>query len=158
MIKQKTFRKGPIGSLTDEYEKALAEYKEVLQAVTPAQYKEIVLPGDQHIKSIRNIAEHVVNSGYGYANYFRNYFHAKTIPAPTPKCPTVQSAIKDTDAMWKYTLDTLVFKQNMSDLEMDDTLIRTSWTIYNAEALWEHAVMHIHRHRRQIQRFFSLIE
>ena len=47
---------------------------------------------------------------------------------------------------------------NMTDEEMMNTLIKTSWTIYDTEGLWEHAVMHIHRHRRQMELFLSTRE
>ena len=58
--------------------------------------------------------------------------------------------------MFRYTLETFEDKWHLTNDEMDRTLIWTSWTHYNMESLLEHAVMHIHRHRLQIEKMLIM--
>ena len=42
----------------------------------------------------------------------------------------------------------------MSDEEITGTVINSRWgVVYNVEGLLEHAIVHILRHRRQIEKF-----
>jgi hypothetical protein len=44
----------------------------------------------------------------------------------------------------------------MSDEEIVGTVIRSSWgVVYDLEQLLEHAIVHVLRHRRQIEKFIS---
>ena len=68
----KIYRKGAIGALTDEYEKALEELKALLKNITIENFKEIKNDSVQEdFQSVRNIVLHIVNSGYVYANHIR---------------------------------------------------------------------------------------
>jgi hypothetical protein len=63
------------------------------------------------------------------------------------------------DAMLEYTAQTLEGRWVMSDDEIDNSVIHARWGVtYDLEQLLEHAVVHILRHRRQIERLFSLQE
>ena len=56
-------------------------------------------------------------------------------------------------SMLGYTVETLSGRWEMSDQEMDEIKIDTKWGMtYNLEQLLEHAIVHILRHRRQIER------
>lgn len=56
------YRKGAIGSLLDEYEKALFELKTVLQTVNADDYSLTVEGEDDHCRSIQIIMNHVVRA------------------------------------------------------------------------------------------------
>ena len=47
-----------------------------------------------------------------------------------------------------------LFKTNgsLTDEELLNTIIKTSWTTYDLEALIEHSIVHILRHRLQIEK------
>lgn len=147
------FRKGPIGGLLDEYEKALHEFEAVLAHLAAAEYRKKLRPGER-LQSIRDICQHVVRAGYTYADLFRTRTGQRCAPA-MPSCATPDAAVKELRAMFRYTLATLEKHKQMTDDELLQMLIKTSWSIYDAEGFWEHAIMHIHRHRRQIQIFLS---
>jgi uncharacterized damage-inducible protein DinB len=148
----KTYRKGAIGALTDEYEKALDELKIVLLTIDDSQFIRINDSSlDEDFQSVRNIVLHMVRSGFVYANYIRKSFNEECIK-PEIEFQTVKDAIYYLDKMFAYTVETFENKWLMTDDEMMATIIKTSWTTYDLEAIIEHAIVHILRHRLQIQK------
>ena len=62
----RTYRKGAIGALTDEYEKALNELKDLLLQIPDAEFQQAYNENtDVDFQSVRNIVLHMINSGYG---------------------------------------------------------------------------------------------
>ena len=58
--------------------------------------------------------------------------------------------------MLAYTVDTLEGRWNTPVNKFQATTIQTGWgQTFDVEQLLEHAVMHVHRHRRQIERFLG---
>ena len=58
--------------------------------------------------------------------------------------------------MLAYTAETLEGRWEMSDEEMMSAVIHSGWGVrYDAEQLLEHAVVHVLRHRRQIEKFIG---
>ena len=69
---QKTFRKGAIGALTDEYEKALKELKDLLIKFPDDEFKKVYnKEADADFQSVKNLVLHIIGSGYVYANHIR---------------------------------------------------------------------------------------
>ena len=151
----KIYRKGAIGALTDEYEKALEELKALLKNIPIENFKEIKNASVQEdFQSVRNIVLHIVNSGYVYANHIRKRFE-NTITNKEVKIDTVEEAYDHLDLMFQYTVDTFEGKWLLTDGELLNTIIKTSWSIYDLEAIIEHAIVHILRHRLQIEKLMS---
>jgi len=151
----KIYRKGAIGALTDEYEKALEELKALLKNITIENFKEIKNASVQEdFQSVRNIVLHIVNSGYVYANHIRKRFE-NTITNKEVKIDTVEEAFHHLDLMFQYTVDTFEDKWLLTDGELLNTIIKTSWSTYDLEAIIEHAIVHILRHRLQIEKLMS---
>lgn len=149
---QKTYRKGAIGALTDEYEKALIELKTVLvQIPNDAFLKVYNKEVDTDFQSIRNLVFHMVNSGYVYANHIRKRFGNNYL-VPTIEITNTEQGIASLDAMFTYTVEAFEDKWLLTETELMNTIIKTSWTTYDLEALIEHAIVHILRHRLQIQK------
>ena len=147
----KIYRPGAIGALTDEYEKALNELKTLLGEITDDQFNAIV---DSSVKedfqSARNIVTHVVRAGYSYANYIRKRF-GNTIYKNEISIYSVHEALLQLDQMFHYTVETFEDKWSLSDDDLLNTIIKTSWTTYDLEAIIEHSIVHILRHRLQIE-------
>ncbi len=151
----KIYRKGAIGALTDEYEKALEELKALLKNITIENFREIKNDSVQEdFQSVRNIVLHIVNSGYVYANHIRKRFE-NTITNKEVKIDTVEEAFHHLDLMFQYTVDTFEDKWLLTDDELLNTIIKTSWSTYDLEAIIEHAIVHILRHRLQIEKLMS---
>jgi uncharacterized damage-inducible protein DinB len=56
--------------------------------------------------------------------------------------------------MLEYTAQTLEGRWEMTDEEIEKIIMQAGWGVtYNLEQLLEHAIVHILRHRRQIEKF-----
>jgi len=149
---KKPYRKGAIGALTDEYEKALNELKDLLLQIPDAEFQKVYNEkADIDFQSIRNIVLHMVNSGYGYANYIRKRF-GESYVVPKIEINKTEQAIAKLDEMFQYTVDTFEDKWHLTYDDLMKTIIKTSWTTYDLEAIIEHAIVHILRHRLQIEK------
>ncbi|MCZ7601342.1 MAG: hypothetical protein M5R37_00610 [Melioribacteraceae bacterium] len=155
------FREGPIGALMDEYERAAKELKYLIKEIDQQDYIEIVdnETTDPDCKSIQTIMNHVVRSGYGYANYIRRKFtESLTERKDIYDVITPNSACDELDLMMNYTTETLMNKMGYSFEEMASIKINSNWgQEYDLEQLLEHAIVHILRHRRQIEKFLAMI-
>jgi hypothetical protein len=102
---------------------------------------------------VQTIVSHVTNSGYGYANYIRDWF---SIPKTSPerKLLSKDEFLLRFDKMLTYTSETLEGKFEYSDEDIMKVKMIVRWgPQYDLEQLLEHAVVHILRHRRQIEKF-----
>lgn len=158
----KIFRDGPVGALMDEYERAAKELKYLIKEIDQQDYIEIVdnETTDPDCKSIQTIMNHVVRSGYGYANYIRRKFtESLTERKDIYDVITPNSACDELDHMMNYTTDTLLNKMDFTFEDMAQSIIKTNWgQEYDLEQLLEHAIVHILRHRRQIEKFLAKMQ
>ncbi len=151
----KNYRKGAVGALMDEYEKASAELKTILNKISADDFVKIVDPDtkDEDCRSVQTIMTHVVRAGYGYSNYLRKEFGLDA-NAPAYEISNADEAILHFERMVEYTVQTLEGRWEMSDEEITNIKIITKWgATLDMETLLEHAIVHILRHRRQIERF-----
>jgi hypothetical protein len=151
------YRKGAVGALLDEYERALGEFTPLISGVSEAEFMRIVDPDteDEDCRSIQTITAHVIRAGYGYADYIRE---ALDIPSarPDPELPTIEQAAPRLEAMFAYMLETLAGKENLSYEEATAIQMQVRWgPTYDFEQLFEHAIVHVLRHRRQVERFLA---
>lgn len=156
----KAFRPGAIGAILDEYERAAEELKTVLMTLSTADYTAIADPETPNPDciSVQTIMNHVVRAGYGYANYIRKHQgHSWTKRKENYGLDTPEAACGALDKMLHYTVETL---QNISERTFNDmaNIIDVSWgQRFDFDQLMEHAIVHILRHRRQIERFKIII-
>lgn len=149
------YRKGGIGAVMDEYERAAAEFKNMIENISDSNFIKIVdtETKDDDCRSVQTIVSHVTNSGFGYANYIRDWY---SIPKNSPerKLLTKVEFMTRFDNMLAYTSETLEGKWEYSDEEIQKVKMIVRWgPQYDLEQLLEHAVVHILRHRRQIEKF-----
>jgi uncharacterized damage-inducible protein DinB len=150
----RTYRRGPIGALMDEYERASADLKLLLRSISEPDFTTVIdaQTQDENCRSVQTIVTHVVQSGYGYADYIREQLstpRSSPVVGPVPH----QDAEAEINAMLDYTANTLDGRWEMSEDEITRTFIDSRWGVrYDLEQLLEHAIVHILRHRRQIER------
>lgn len=152
---KKIYRKGGIGALMDEYERAGSELINLISKISEPDFTKIVDPDtkDDDCRSVQTIVSHVTNSGYNYANYIRDWF---SVPKNSPerKLLSQDEFITRFNNMLVYTSETLEGKWEYSDEEIMKVKMIVRWgPQYDLEQLLEHAVVHILRHRRQIEKF-----
>jgi uncharacterized damage-inducible protein DinB len=154
---KKSYRKGGVGAMMDEYERAASELKLLIEETSEDNFTRIVdaETKDEDCRSIQTIITHVVRAGYGYADYIREAFSmASARPENAPVLH--REAVAKIEAMLDYTVQTLEGKWEMKDEEIESLAMTVRWgPTYNLEQLLEHAIVHILRHRRQVERFLD---
>jgi uncharacterized damage-inducible protein DinB len=148
---------GAIGAILDEYERAIEQLLNVLETVNPTELMSIVdsETQDEDCRSIQTILTHIVRSGFGYAIYIRKH-EGETIAfresEPLASIAAYREALLQ---MFAYNVQLFEDYPNLTLEELDnDKKILTRWgQLFDVEQLLEHAIVHILRHRRQIERF-----
>jgi len=152
-----TFRPGALGALMDEYERAIRDLAEVLAPLSQTGFEALrddETP-DEDCRSIRTVLNHVVRSGYGYVGYLRSA-QGRDFPAPAFRVETPAEAIRELAAVARTTADTFEGNWRMPDELIESARIQSRWgPVFNLEQMFEHAIVHILRHRRQIERFLT---
>ena len=151
----KTYRKGAVGAMMDEYERAAAEFRAAVAGLTDEQYTRIVdaETTDESCRSPQTIMSHVVAAGYGYADYIRGAF-ALEKSSPERRILEYAESLEEFDSMLAYTVATLDGKWEMPEDEFTAVSMTVHWgPTYDLEQLLEHAIVHILRHRRQIDKW-----
>jgi uncharacterized damage-inducible protein DinB len=152
---KKAYRKGALGAMMDECERAASELRHLVEQIPEEEFVRIVDPQtrDENCRSIQTIMAHVVSSGYGYADRIRRSFSIATT-SPPERLLSRQEAVAQLVSMLEYTAQTLEGRWEMADEEIESITLQTGWGVtYNLEQLLEHAIVHILRHRRQIEKF-----
>ena len=150
----KAYRKGAIGALMDEYERAALELKTLVKEIPAAEFVRIFdnQTSDEDCRSIQTIMSHVIRAGYGYADYIRHLFSISSA-RPAIQLLDQNESLKELESMVVYSVETLDGKWEMSDDVIVRTTIQSLWGVtYDLEQLLEHAIVHILRHRRQIEK------
>ena len=139
----------------DEYERAASELVRLIERIPEDDFVRVVdsQTEDEDCRSVQTIMSHVVRSMYGYADYIREQFSIAST-RPQPKLLSRQESLELLDAALHYTVQTLDGRWEMSGEEITGTVIKSRWgAVYDVEGLLEHAIVHILRHRRQIEKF-----
>ena len=157
MIIKREYRAGAKGALLDEYERAIAELKELISGLDNSDLIITIDPftADENCRSVQTILSHVVCSGFNYAVAIRK-LKDEIIDYREPVFhETINMYHDDLQHMFNYTVDSLQHFTDQQFEEHDNTKKITSrWgQIYDIEQMMEHAIVHILRHRRQIERF-----
>lgn len=148
---------GAKGALLDEYEKVVAQLQVVLKDIPDTELAAIADPNtqDSDCRSIQTVLAHVIRAGYCYAIDIRN-LQGEHLNFPERQLLiSADGYIRELDHMFQYNQKVLDDYPNLKLSEKDnDKKILTSWgQLYDVEQLMEHAIVHILRHRRQIEKF-----
>jgi uncharacterized damage-inducible protein DinB len=152
---KKTYRTGAIGALMDEYERAASDLRRLIERIPEDDFVRVVdeQTTDDDCRSVQTIVSHVVRAGCGYADYIREQFSIAST-RPENKLLSYQESLEQLDATLQYMAQTLEGRWGMSYEEISSIVINSRWgVVYDMEQLLEHAIVHILRHRRQIEKF-----
>jgi uncharacterized damage-inducible protein DinB len=139
----------------DEYERAASELERLIERIPEDDFVRVVdsETSSDDCRSAQTIMSHVVRAGYGYADYIREQFSIAST-RPQPSLLSRQESLEQLQATLRYTAETLEGRWEMSEEEILGTVIKSRWgVVYDVEGLLEHAIVHILRHRRQIEKF-----
>lgn len=147
------FRPGNIGALMDEYERASVDLRNFILSFTEEEF-EIILDNstsDEDCRSIKSIMNHVIEAGYRYLNQIKKFLIQEQIK-PFINNTSISTTIKDFDLMILLTSETVKNNLYLTYDEVLATRTDTRWGLYDIEMMFEHAIVHILRHRRQIEK------
>ncbi len=153
------YRQGAVGALLDVYEQAISDLKKAIEDIPDNALTIIIDPQttDENCKSLQTILSHVVHSGYGYATVIHNLKGYNDTRQGKTYHLTIKEYVEDLTQIFTYTEN--IFKEiKDTELEQFDNLskIKTGWgQFYDIEQMVEHAIVHILRHSRQIDKINS---
>ncbi|MCV9934462.1 DinB family protein [Flavobacterium sp. LS1R47] len=157
----KNHRQGASGALLDVYEGAITDLQHTISDISETELLKIIdnQTTDDSCKSIQKILSHVVCSGYAYGTYIRK-FKGETIDF---RDEIFHTSIQDYNSHLNDSFIFMVdsFKDiNDNQLEESDNSKKliTSWgQVYDIEQIMEHAIVHVLRHRRQIEKYKIIV-
>jgi hypothetical protein len=141
--------------LLAEYKKVAEDYKLLLKNISQSNFLKIrdSETNDSDCKSIQTITHHIINSGYTYANYINSLQNIDWFNY-NMDISNLQIVSIEIDKMLDFTEQTfnnIAYKKNK---EIASWIFKTRWHVtYDFEQLIEHAIVHILRHRRQVENF-----
>lgn len=153
----KVYRKGAVGAMMDEYERALEELSGLIGRMSDKDFEAVrdLTTKDEDCRSVQTVMRHVVRAGYGYAGYIRE---ATGSPSPRSEVPLASrlDCLEQLSTMRAYTEGTLADKWEWTDQQIMALKVQSRWgPVFDLEQLLEHAIVHVLRHRRQIERFLT---
>lgn len=152
-----TYRQGATGALMDEYERAVGELAFILEAISDDNYTHVrdTATSDDNCRSIQTIVTHVIGAGYGYAGMLRASWGVSHIARGHDSVGKTEASTRLKE-MLEYMCETLDGRWQLSEEEANSLRVRARWgPVYDFEQLFEHAIVHVLRHRRQIERFLG---
>jgi len=152
-----TYRSGYVGALMDEYERAARELLAVVGGLDDAQYLAVRDPRteDANCRSIQSVMSHVVRACFGYADMLNEVWGRPQQPQARRLLGRAE-ALAGLRAGLQHTLATLAGHTDLTEAQGTAIRLPSSWgQVYDFDQLFEHAIMHLHRHRRQIERWLA---
>ncbi len=148
---------GAFGALMDEYARAAADFCRVAESIDPAAFAAERPSRDPCTRSPRTVCLHVWSAGRRYSDYIRK---ARGLPFDERFEPDAAALAgpKDVRARvaeaLRYTEGALVGLPDTEEGTMKPLRFQVRWgPTYDPEMILEHAVVHLLRHRRQLERW-----
>lgn len=155
-------RKAVIAALLDEYDNVINDLKNNISGINDSDLTKIL---DAETKnkdciSIQSVLTHIIYCGHNYITMIDiDRGNAKSTRAVRKKFNTIPEYLSALDSMLHHCKQ---FFENVDDSEMAQydpaKKITAGWgQLFDYEQLMEHAIVHVSRHRRQIQKFKSIL-
>lgn len=148
---------GALGALLDEYEKALGELIATIDGLSKSEL-EITIDSttkDDDCRSVQTILSHVVQSGFTYVVEIRRWLGESAEYREIEVASSSELYASKLLEMFAYTEQLFKEYPNIKLNEYDASArIITRWgQSFDVEQLMQHAIVHVLRHRRQIELF-----
>ncbi len=150
---------GAVKALIDVYQKEILKLQLLIKNIDSDRLisvmdHETINPD---CESIQSILTHVVSSGFSYAVYIQNSRGILSSRPERKERLTAEEFIEDLNRVIDFTNESFasIYDDEIEKFN-DNEKIFTRWgQLYDIEQLMEHAIVHILRHRRQIEGFVS---
>jgi len=146
---------GAKAALLAEYKKAIDELIVVISPITTEQLLKTIEPksANPDCTSIQTILTHVTAAVFSYAVYIENASGLKTERPERLSFTEISPYISQLNAGFVYNENLFVQQPGITLEEFNSNKkIHTRWgQEYDVEQMLEHAIVHVLRHRRQIE-------
>jgi uncharacterized damage-inducible protein DinB len=148
---------GATRALLEEYERAAGEFCQAVERFPSEGFGEGRASDDPSCTSLREIARHVCHAARHYAADLGRALDPGYAMPDWPHIDALSEPL-DTrlhlDAALRHTTEVASRLETMSPEEVTATRFEMSWgQVYDPEILLEHAIVHLLRHRRQVERW-----
>jgi len=149
---------GAFGALMDEYARAAEDFCRTLAALPPGALDWTQASADPSTVSVRAVCAHVCGAARGYSNNIRK---ARGLPHDQKRVPIDPKEILTADDVRRRLADALRYTEGALEgfYDADEATVtalrfEVPWGVtYDPEMMLEHAIVHILRHRRQLERW-----
>jgi hypothetical protein len=141
-------------AILDEYARAIRDLEAVVRQISTDRYRAVSAPNDKDYPNIATIMMHVIGAGNVYVDYIEDALSGNDrgrrkrvyhFDSPRVAMASVWEAFGRMVGM-------LGRIRNYTEDEMSKLQFVTRWNQrYDLEQMLEHAIVHILRHRRQIE-------
>jgi hypothetical protein len=148
---------GPFGALMDEYARAAEDFCRVVEHFDLERFDAERPSNDPSTVSARAICLHVIGAAHRYAHYIRkaravdfvDRFEADPARLASPR--DVRALLAEGILLTEETVEPLL---KATEQEIQAVSFTVRWgPRYDPEMILEHAVCHLLRHRRQLERW-----
>ena len=150
-------RPGPFGALMDEYARAAEDFCRVVESFDLAGFDAERPSNNPNTISPRAICLHVIGAAYRYAHYIRKARGVDFVerydadPALVRSPRDVRGLLTEGIVLTEETVEPLL---KATEEEIQALSFAVRWgPQYDPEMILEHAVCHLLRHRRQLERW-----
>ena len=148
---------GPFGALMDEYARAAEDFCRVVEGFHPERFMAEHASNTPTTRSPRAMCLHVIGAAHRYAHYIRKARGVDFVerydadPARLRSQRDVRELLTEGIVLTEETVEPLL---KASEQEIQALSFAVRWgPQYDPEMILEHAVCHVLRHRRQLERW-----
>lgn len=148
---------GALGALLDEYERALLDLIDCIESISDDQLTQVVdaTTNNEECRSVQTILGHIVQSGYTYVLEIRKAQGENIQYRDVVLLDSVSAYVAALQEMFRFTEQLVTDYPDLQLVAYDcSQKLVTRWgQHFDPEQLFQHAIVHILRHRRQIEKF-----
>lgn len=145
---------GTLRAALDEYARAIRELDGIVRAIPTDKYSGITSPDDKDYPDIATIMEHVIGAANVYVDYIEDALAGtyRGRRGHTYQYDTSDAAISSVWHAFGRMAELLGTIKAFTEDDLAKVQFVTRWNQrYDIEQMLEHAIVHILRHRRQIE-------
>lgn len=148
--------RGMFGALLDEHARAAEDFCSVVEALPLDLFLRRHETADPELFSLQAICAHVVTAAYGHASYIRiaRQMPRRERPPREDLWAEEPAAVRPLLAREVRFMEETVAGLTGGDAELEALRFPVRWgPTYDPEMMLEHTIVHLLRHRRQIERW-----
>jgi uncharacterized damage-inducible protein DinB len=148
---------GMFGALLDEYARAAEDLCRTVEALSEGRFRRERESPDPETVSLQAVCSHVAGSAWSYAEYIRAARDLSPVPRPYPyrkDAVAEPASLRPLLALALRHTEAAVEGCPTDEAGLEALRFQVRWgPTYDPEMLLEHAIVHLLRHRRQIERW-----